>query len=156
VLGPVVAPAEEVHIAEFGPRLRGGVGLIMGQSDLIGFVQGGQARFVEATERMDQRLRQGEPCADPQLYCRGAVSQPGGDPQGTDTGLDGAGGYGSRAGFHDRFDGDVVGDLAGFMQGFAHCYLHGRTGSHAKLCVQCLGARGELLGGGMIIAGHPV
>jgi len=59
--GPVVVAAEEVHVPEFGPRLRYRVKKVIGQRYLVGFVQGGQALFVQAPERVDQRLGEREP-----------------------------------------------------------------------------------------------
>jgi len=44
--GPVVVAAQEVHVPEFGPCPGDIVEQAMGQRDLVGFVQGGQALFV--------------------------------------------------------------------------------------------------------------
>jgi hypothetical protein len=46
VFGPVVAAAKEVDVPEFGPRLGHIVEQAVGQCDLVGFVQGGQALLV--------------------------------------------------------------------------------------------------------------
>jgi hypothetical protein len=52
-------------------------------------------------------------------------------------------------------DRDAVADLIWQVPGFAQCRLHGRSGRHAKLGVQCLGKSRSLLGGG-VTACHPV
>jgi hypothetical protein len=90
-LGPVIPSAQEIHVAKLGPGLGHGLGKLVGQRDLVGLVQGRQSRFVKAAERVDQRLRQREPCADPQSGRAGAIGEPGGGPQRVDPGLDRAG-----------------------------------------------------------------
>ena len=110
----------------------------MGQRDLVGFVQGGQALFVEAAERVDQRLGQHEPGTDAQPGRAGAVGEPGGGPQRLNPGLDDAGRHRGRPGLDDRLDRGVVGHLAGRGPGLAHRRLNGGARGHAELGPQGL------------------
>ena len=156
MFGPVVATAQEVYVPEFGPRLGGGVTKAVGQRDLVGFVQAGQALFIQAAERVDQRLGEHEPRTDAQPRRAGTVGEPRGGPQRGDPGLDDAGRHRGRSGLDDRLDRGVAGHFTGRVPGLAHGRLNGGTGSHAELGAQSLRARGELPGRGAVVAGHPV
>ena len=60
-LGPVVAGAQEVDVAELGPARRHGIGQLVGDGDLVGFVEAGQTLLVEPAEGVDQGLGEDEP-----------------------------------------------------------------------------------------------
>ena len=87
-LCPVVSGAKEVYVPEFGSSLSHRVGEIMGTCDFVGFMQCGEAIFVQTPKRMDERLGKHEPRADAQLRRMSTVSKPHRRPQRVDASLE--------------------------------------------------------------------
>jgi hypothetical protein len=75
-LGPVVPAPQEVHVPEFGSRLRDGGAQAGVGGDVVGRVQAGEPFLVEAAERVDQRLGEHQTGRDPQPGGAGGVGQP--------------------------------------------------------------------------------
>jgi hypothetical protein len=60
-LGPVVACAQEVHVAQLGPSARHRLVVAGQESDLVGLVQRRQPGLVQPAERVDQCLGEHQP-----------------------------------------------------------------------------------------------